>query len=152
MGLFCRAAPDGAGGFRQSERAKGARHRIPGLEGTVFHNLISDVSHHHFYFVLLPAQTKPGAAREATTQGCGYQEAGLLSHLGGWRPQLPIAVPRGSTLCTCCLPSFSHFVLWVLCFTPRSQTFFFFFLRAVVKLYPFFPLFLASGQVRVFIQ
>lgn len=49
----------------------------------VFYNLISEVTFHHFCFLLLATQTNSGILSEGTMQGSEYQEAGIIEiHLG----------------------------------------------------------------------
>ena len=46
----------------------------PKTEATVFYDLISEVTCHNFYSILLVTQANPGALWEGTIPKCEYQE------------------------------------------------------------------------------
>ena len=60
------------GGERQRQRQ-----RSPGRNHSVFHNLISEVTFHHFCHILLVTQTNPDTVWEGL-QGCEYQEVRII--------------------------------------------------------------------------
>ena len=89
------------------------------MEATVFHNLCSEVSYYHFYFILLATQTNPSAVWKGTTQGYEYQQArltGAVSEAAGHRSPMRSS-GDGHFKCTSV-----KLASWTFCLTPRWQT------------------------------
>ena len=77
--------------MREQENER-ERERERALKGSysIFYNLILEMLYHHFCHILLVTQTTTGTVWEGTTQGCEYQEVGIIcGHLGGWLPWSP---------------------------------------------------------------